>query len=281
MEQELEVETVEELINALLDEYDGSLSVGFNQRSVTEISGKYSVTFVCVLDGVFPSQVGEIDVGPLPLTEDTDYVVRPSFEFTTEHPDAVFVTNGVYRVSKTTDSGSEADLSLLEKVCSEVHLGEQQFVEFVEQGEGMGQIVECVEVCSYDSRQQKAAEFLGAMIAGQPAPIQRTPDEGLHFFVGFRVQEQELIDGLNPRHRFDHVDTVTIGGQQYPSTVVSDIVDSPKGGRGLWIHTSDFLATYTDAPKIHLSDELDRIDWAEFFASNRPWPEPPRQTADQ
>jgi hypothetical protein len=281
MDLESEVETVEELIDGLISEHGNNLSVGFDQSSVAEVSGMYSVRFVCVLDGILPSQVGDIDIGPLPLTDANEYVVNPSFKFTTEHPDTVFVNNGIYRASTVEGGEPKADIELLEMVCSEVHLEEQRFTEIAEQGEGAKQIVECVEVCSYDSRQQKAAEFLGAMIAGNPAPPQQTPDEGLHFFVGFRVQEQELVDGLDPRHRFDHVETVTLGDQQYPSTIVSDVVDSPRGGRGLWIHTSDFLATYTDAPKIRLSNELDRIDWAEFFASNRPWPEPPRQTADQ
>jgi hypothetical protein len=44
---------------------------------------------------------------------------------------------------------------------------------------------------------------------------------------------------------------------------------------GQWIHTSDFLADNTEAPKIQLADELERIDWGEFFANDRPWPESP------
>lgn len=281
MEQEFAVETVEELVNALLDEYEGNISIGFDQSSITEINDTYSVTFICVLDGVLPSQVGNIDVGPLPLTEKGEFSIRPTFELTTQQSDVVYIRDGVYRVSERTEGGVEARMGLLEMICSEVHLQEQEFIKFVEQGEGLEQIVECVEVCSFDSRQQKAAELLGSMIAGQPAHFPREPDEGLHFFISFRVQEQELIDGLGATHRFNHVKTVTIDGQQYPATITTDTVDSPQSGRGLWIHTGDFLATYTDAPKIRLSDEFNRIDWAEFFASERPWPKPPQQTANQ
>lgn len=279
MEQEYDADTVEELVDTLLDIGGNKMSMGFLQGSITEINGTFSVTFLGVLHESLPSRFGEIDVDPLSLTAEQEYTIDPSFEFTTEHPDVVYENSEVYEASAYTGE-PHADLGLLKTLCSEVNLSEDQFVEFAEQDNPEAQVVQHVEVSSHPPNLTAVS---GGTVPPQEAAHPSQPkDAGLHFLMTLQTAEDYPVDGIHPNHRLDHVSSVTIGGHRYPASITTmSFLSWEDSAHGQWIHTSDFLADNTEAPKIQMADELERIDWGEFFANDRPWPESPEYPLDR
>ena len=257
------VETVEELINTVLEIGGDKISVAFSQPDITKINETYSVPFFVVLRDSLPSKFGEIDPGRLPLTDEEEYTVNPSFEFTTAHPDTIYGDAKVCEATRDIDK-PHADLGLLKTLLGEVDLSEEQFIDFVEQGEGLNQVVQHVEVGSSQPSQ------VGVEATGSTKPM----DNGFHFFITLRTQAGHRVDGIHPDHRFDHVATVTLSGHQYPTTIETTAFnDWENTTQGQWIHTSDFLVNNTEVPKIQLSNEIKRIDWGEFFSNDQPRPE--------
>jgi hypothetical protein len=269
-------DTVEELINNIASEYSWEeVSIAFDQDSVTEINGEYSITFVCILKGVLPSEFGDISTSTLPLTEDGDYEVNPVFKSTTKHEDAVLTDAPKYGVTEFEENSRVADLDQVKKTCAETTLSEKTFVEFIEQGEGLDQIVEFVEVSCFDSEETQAAKTLGAAIAGS-SEVPLPEHEGLYFRIHLRGKGFHQEDGFDVTRRFNHVGSVTLNGVEYPTTidVVSTLNES--GGSGQLVHTSDFIVEQDPpTPKIKISEEIKRIDWDDLLASKSPWPESP------
>jgi len=258
-----EVESVEELINAILDIGGDKISVAFSQPDITKINETYSIPFFVVLRDSLPSQFGEIDAGRLPLTDEAEYTVSPSFEFTTAHPDEIY---GNPKVHDATGYAGKphANLSLLKTLLGEVNLSEEQFIDFVEQGEGLNQVVQHVEVSSSQPNQ------ISQRTTGSTQPM----DNGLHFLITLRTQTDHPVDGIHPDHRFDHVATVTLSGHRYPITITTAAFNDWENlTQGQWIHTSDFLVNNTEVPKIQLSNKIERIDWGEFFSNDQLRPE--------
>lgn len=278
MQHELNPDTVEELIDTLLKIGSRKMSIAFRQSTITEINGIHSVAFLCVLRESLPSQFGDISVDPLPLTGEEEFIVNPSFEFTTAHPDAIYDDNSVYEATQY-DGTPQANLDLLKKVCSEVNLTEEQLIHFAQHRNTQNQVVQHIEVRSSNANESRYEEFVEDLAHNKPATSQ--PEEiGLQFLITLQAPKDHYVDGLHVSNRFDHVDSVAINGHRYPATIKTLSFADWETSLGQWIHTSNFLANNTAAPEINLSDELDRIAWDEFFASERMLPEPEKSQSN-
>lgn len=253
-------QTLRQYIDGVLDEYGDVLHATFAQNKVEEVGGTYTVEIIWISeDEISPSNIPSLDATSVPLTEAEEYTVQPTIKaVTNESVDDVLDYNIDPLISLSDHKGRVEDSAIdaMAKAFSEVHMDESELVEFVEQGEGTDGIVEFVEVYSFDAPRQNATR-------------------GIYFFIELRLQHHYELDGLLTDGRFDHVDTLTIDGQAYPVIIDVDLTNSEGGSQGQWIHTSEFVAEHTEAAKVNLSEELDRIDWAEFFASGRPVPEQP------
>lgn len=272
-------QTLKDHINDVLKTHSGEVEAVFTRNTIKEIGGTYLVDILWVITGdIPPSQIPELESKTVPLTEDGEYTVRPTFTTTTTKTiDEVMMDPDTVRGCLGYDG--EMDTRVMEsmkQVFSEVHMDESQLVEFVETDEGTNDLVEFVEVYMYDSDKTKVVENFTDQVANRP---QRNggnhPDEGMQMFIELRFNDYQPVDGMNSKKRFAHVETLTIDGQAYPINIEVGLTQSGKGGRGQWIHTSDFIVEHAGIPKLHFSDEIERINWAEFFASDKPWPEQP------
>jgi len=269
--------TFRELIKSIINTYQDT-TFRFNQSSVTEVNDTY---FVEVIWG---SETTELDSPssnkPLPIQEGSEYKVQPKFSYSKKSGEEPHggAKNGVHRLNYK-NKINERNLDKLELICSEVTLSETEFIEFVEQVEAPGEVVEIVEVSSFRREEEYTANiFSSLLVEGDMDDIRPNLDHDIHFNMNLRIPEGHVMEesDLMPSSRFDHVDRITIGGTPYPVTIKTRPTEDTTGGSGQIIHISDFAQENTPmAPKIKISDEIERIDWGEFLSSNDTWPDGP------
>jgi len=274
-------QTLKDHINDVLKTHSGEVEAVFTRNTIKEIGGTYLVDILWVITGdILPSEIPELESKTVPLTETGEYTVQPTFTTTTTKTidEVMMFDQGMVR-EMFGYNGEVRDRAIekLKQAFSEVHMDESQLVEFVEHGgDGKFELVEFVEVYMYDSRKTKEVEKFTDQVTDRPERKgSHQPDEGIQMFIEFRLDVYNEIDGMRTENRFAHVETLTIDGQAYPINIEVALTQSGEGGRGQWIHTSDFIVEHAGIPKLHFSDEIERINWAEFFAGDKPWPEQP------
>jgi len=273
------VQTLKTHINDVLAAYTGEVEAVFTRNTIEEVGGVYLVDMLWVITGdILPSDIPELEQKTVPLTDAREYTIQPNFTTTTTKTiDEVLMDPDTVRGCLGYDGEiNNQVMERMKQALSEVHMDESQLVEFVEHTDDNPDLVGFVEVYMYDSEKTKKVENFTDQVMDRPERGKdNQPDERMQIFIEFRFERWNKIDGVKSEKRFAHVDTLTIDGQAYPVNIEVALTLSGEGGRGQWIHTSDFLVEHADVPKLNIRDEIERIDWAEFFVNSKPWPEQP------
>jgi len=275
-------DTLKQFINNVLDKHSEHLSIAFTQNTLSEVNGTYTAELIWIIrGGILPSQIPELEANTIPLTEEEEYVIQPNFKITTQHIDIFLdfeegqADHVRHRIDGYNGRVDNTKFDMMKQLFSEIHLDETELTEFVEQGEGYDQLVEFVEISSYSAESQHLPHLVADATMGNGNKTKQAPDDGIHIYIQIRYNRHSTRNGIWTKKRFEHIQTLTIDGQQYPVNIETGLTMSGNGGRGQWIHTGYTLVEHGDFPKITLNEELNKTDWSEFLANGKPWPEAP------
>jgi len=273
--------TASDILASVLNRYENVTAITPRNR-ICEVGGTYTMELVWIIGE--ESRIGLDIIEQLeqliqvPLTEEqeiqTKLQMRTSIQTMDELVQGEYSDDVILDLTDPNGEFCESKISKLKQLFSEVHLTDDELIQFVQLNGGGNDFVEFIEVSSYDAIGEEVALF-NSMCDHEALKLPETPGGGLHFYVNLGGSSHVEYNGICIEDRFGHVQTLNINGRRYPITIETDLSNGGKGWNGQWIHTSDQLAENTLTPSLSLSEELDRIEWSQFLSSTSPWPEHP------
>lgn len=278
--------TLTELVESVAKEYNPESAVAVRD-TISELNGTYHVT----LEWAFPKGIPLFPYADgaetMWLTDERERKVSVNFESFEENTDyiSMFKDEDKHKITLLSfdESIDKRGLKALQTAFSEIRLDADDLIEFVT---GEPNRVNHVEIAGYTTGTGKLIKSAVDQLSDDEHTYTNAQTRDVTIWMLIVLNGgHRMIDNMWSKNRFNHVESLSINGESYPIEIQTirfgTEIEADLGGRGQWIHTSDFMAEEVDnppTPKLHIDELLYDIDFAELLHGESPWPDGPGVT---